>query len=87
MNLNSSTKKKSIALLPAKLKAPISSTNPLRVKLTLQNQRLENKILLKEMEEMKLAIKNYSVSIQEDIHTDFRELFHNIFNVTMYLLS
>ena len=67
--------KKSIALLPAKLKAPISSTNPLRVKLTLQNQRMENKILLKEMEEMKLAIKNYSVSIQEDIHTDFRQLF------------
>ena len=37
---------------PAKLKAPISLTSPERVKLTLQNYRLENKQLRDEIAKM-----------------------------------
>ena len=67
-NKNQSKKK---SCEPAKLKAPISVTSPNRLKLTLQMQRLENKRLVLEVNQLQTELQKSSVEISRDIHTDF----------------
>ena len=56
---------------PAKLKAPISFTSPERVKLTLQNYRLENKQLKDEIVIMQKEISQNSVNVDNNLGDDF----------------
>ena len=60
---------------PAKLKATISVTSPNRLKLTLQMQRLENKRLGLEVNQLQTELQKSSVEISRDIHTDFIKIF------------
>lgn len=69
ISLNKREKK---LLTPAKLNAPIKHTDPERVKLTMQNIRLENKLLKSEIEKMKNEIVNKSIDLKDQsLHNDF----------------
>eukprot|EP00794_Sanderia_malayensis_P002699 gene2699-3120_t len=57
--------------LPAKLKAPISSTSSERVKLTLQNYRFENKKLKEEIIIMQEEISQNSLKVDNKLSNDF----------------
>ena len=64
--------KQSNLLVAAKLHAPVKHTAPERIKLTLQNYRIENKSLNSEIEQIKLEIKNKSLDIKDNsLHNDF----------------
>ena len=55
---------------PARLTAPISLTSPERVKLTLQNYRLENKQLKDELVKMRDEIQSKSMSVDSNLSDD-----------------
>ncbi len=57
-------------LLPAKTKAPVATTNPARIKLTLQAQRLKCALLQKEFDDMKAELLKSSVQIDNDLSRD-----------------
>ena len=57
-------------LSPAKVKAPVSRTRPEKLKLALQQQRLECKNLKKQIEKMKVEIENNSVKVDEGLEKD-----------------
>ena len=52
--------------IPAKLKAPISLTSSERVKLTLQNYRMENKMLKLEVEKLQAEISKSSMTVSPE---------------------
>ena len=60
---------------PAKLNAPIKNTNPARVLLTLQNQRLQCKQLQEQIEQMKLSLETDSKQVDEELSGDFMQIF------------
>ena len=60
---------------PAKLKAPISATSSERLKLTLQIQRQENKLLSGKIEELQSALSKSSLPLNDDMHSDFQRIF------------
>lgn len=62
------------AALPAKTKAPISKTNPERIKLTLQGYRLENKMMKSEIEKLQVELKTKSISVNNDLSEDFTQI-------------
>ena len=53
-------------MFPARLNAPIKFTAPEKLKLTLQNYRIENKVLKSEIEQMRSEIATNSMSVGED---------------------
>ena len=63
-------RKKVIGNTPAKVKAPIKFTSPKRIVLTLQQQRLENAALIREVQYIRNEIKNNSVSVDSNLHSD-----------------
>lgn len=68
--------RKSVVLnQPAKLHAPIKFTSPQRVKLTLQDHRLECKQLKDELSKMREAIEKHSGIVDDELSTDFQTLF------------
>ena len=62
-------------LVPAKPKAPVSTTTPKRLKLTLQNPCLEWKQLSERLQEMKLELKKNSKPIDKELGNDLVEIF------------
>ena len=70
--VNNQTVKKVQYLQPAKLKAPLTKTNPHRLKLTVQNLRQENRDLQMKIEQY---ISKSSVPLSEDIYSDFLNIF------------
>ena len=52
-----------------------SVTSPNLLKLTLQMQRLENKRLVLEVNQLHTELQKSSVEISKDIHTDFIKIF------------
>ena len=62
---------------PAKLNAPIKNTRPERLKLTIQNHRLQNKQLQDEINKMKTCIENNNQPIDGELNKDFISLFSN----------
>ncbi|KAJ8025305.1 Transposable element P transposase [Holothuria leucospilota] len=58
-------------LIPAKTKAPVTRTNPFRIKLTLQAQRLKCAQLQKELESMKEELLKSSVAVDHSMSKDF----------------
>ncbi len=67
---HASSYKKSRSTEPAKPKAPLSATNPARVKLALQNERFQAKQLEKKLKEMQKAIKMSSVAVDKTLEED-----------------
>lgn len=55
---------------PAKLKAPISSTSAVRLKLAMQDHRLKCQQLEEELRKMKIELKSNSLDISEDLNND-----------------
>ena len=62
---------------PAKLFAPISQTSSARIKLTLQNQRLQCSQLESEIEKMKNELLKSSVEIDHQLSNDFVKILSN----------
>ena len=62
---------------PAKLKAPISLTSPERIKLTLQNYRLENKQLKEQIAIMREEISKKSLPIDNELGKDLISIMSN----------
>ena len=63
-------RKKDNITVPAKSKAPISLTSPERVKLTLQNYRLENKQLKEEVKNLQHEISSKSLEVDDNLAED-----------------
>ena len=69
-------RKKDNLTLPAKVKAPISLTSA-RIKLTLQNYRLENKELKSEIGQMQKEIQNQSLPVNNNLEKDLISIMLN----------
>ena len=65
-------------LVPAKLNVPIKFTSPERLKLTIQNYRLENKVLKAEIDDMKREILTKSKPIDDELSKDFISIMSNV---------
>ena len=71
--------KESNLLVEVKLHAPVKHTE--RIKLTLQNYRIENKSIKSEIQQMKLEIENKSLDIKDNsLHNDFVSIMSNADN-------
>ena len=70
-------RKSNSELTPAKLHAPISLTSPERIKLALQEYRLENKQLKTELECMKQEIQKSSVPVSSELSRDLIDIMSN----------
>ena len=60
---------------PSKLKAPIKFTSSEKVKLTLQQHRLENKQLHSQIDKMKSALENCSQKVNPELNNDLISIF------------
>lgn len=60
---------------PAKDKAPVSFTSPLRLKLKLQNQRLRCQQLESPIKDMQSSLEKASVHVNQDMSDDFVNIF------------
>ena len=67
-------KKRAASLEPAKLKAPVSTTSPERLVLTLKQQRLKNKELEENLAKMQLEIEKSGQKINETLEDDLISL-------------
>ena len=63
---------------PAKLNAPIKFTSPERVKLTVQNYRLESKELKFELFRLKEEIESKSIPVDNELSIDFCTIMSNV---------
>ena len=61
--------------IPAQLNAPIASTDPARLKLTIQGQRLKCQQLQTQIDEMKQSLKIHSKPVDPELNDDFVSLF------------
>ena len=59
---------------PAHVKAPVSKTDPVRLKLTLQEQRLRCFELERELCEMRSELQKSSVNVDHELSNDFAKL-------------
>ena len=62
---------------PAKLNAPISTTSSQRLKLTIQNYRLENKALKFQIEKLQNELSNSSLPVNVDLNNDLITIMKN----------
>lgn len=60
---------------PVHIKAPVSKTDPRRLKLTLQEQRLRCSELERELTEMRSELNKSSINVDHDLGNDFAKLF------------
>jgi len=68
------TKERRLAA-PAQVKAPVSKTNPERLKLTLQSQRLRCAELEEKLNEMSMEIQRNSIEVDHELSNDFASIF------------
>ena len=59
---------------PANVKAPVSETDPERIKLTLQEQRLKCAELERELNEMRAAIVKTNIEVDHELSNDFTKI-------------
>ena len=59
---------------PAHVKAPVSKTDPVRLKLTLQEQRLRCSELERELCEMRSELQKSSINVDHELSNDFAKL-------------
>ena len=60
---------------PAIVMAPVSKTDPERIKLTLQEQRLKCAELEQELNEMRAAIVKTNIEVDHELSNDFAKIF------------
>ena len=76
--LSSATKATKVKLRrlakPAHVKAPVSKTDPERLKLTLQGQRLKCAELEKELNEMRVEIHRNNIEVDHELSNDFTSI-------------
>ena len=70
---------------PAKLNAPIQFTSPDRIKLTLQNYRIENKNLKEEMHLLKQQIDSNNVVVDDQMNSDLVSIIQNTNNLPPFM--
>ena len=58
--------------IPAKTKAPVSKTDPAKIKLTLQNIRAENKTLKTQVDKLQAEIQKSAVEIKPELEDDLK---------------
>ncbi|XP_065654860.1 uncharacterized protein LOC136081473 [Hydra vulgaris] len=73
----SSKRKHSVAKKPAKLNAPISLTSPDRLKLTIQNYRIENKDLKEKIIDLQNSISKSAMTISSSLSDDLISIMSN----------
>ena len=66
---------KAVLTAPAKLNAPVKFTSPDRIKLTLQQKRLECKQLEWEISNMRKGLDSDSKNVSSELSSDFQKLF------------
>lgn len=64
-------------LKPAHAKAPISKTDPERIKLTLQGQRLRCAELERELNEMRAELAKTNIEVDHELSTDFCKIINS----------
>ena len=67
-------------LTPAHVNAPISKTDPERIKLTLRQQRLRCYELERELNEMRNELQKSSIEVDHELSNDFVKLFDSADN-------
>ena len=78
VSLRKNLKRKQESIVsPAKPNAPISLTSPERIKLTLQNYRLENKELKAQIQSLQSELSNKSLPVTESLNQDLRTIMSN----------
>ena len=78
MCANSSSKAKARrSSKPAHVKAPVSKTDPQRLKLTLQNQRLRCAELERELKEMQDELTKTNIQVDHELSNDFTSILSN----------
>ena len=60
---------------PAHVKAPVSQTDPERIKLTLQGQRLRCMELERELDEMRTELLKSNFEVDQELNSDFTKIF------------
>ena len=63
---------------PAKLNAPVKFTSPERLKLTMQQQRLQCKQLQQQIEDIKTSLEKHGRQVSPDLDKDFTTLFSGV---------
>ena len=63
--------------VPAKLKAPISGTSTIRIKLTLNQQRLKCAELQDRITEMEIELGKSPAEIDKELSSDFFDILEN----------
>jgi hypothetical protein len=75
ISVNTSRKVRQNKLLkPAHVKAPVSKTDPQRLRLTLQNQRLKCAQLESELNEMRAEILKSNIEVDDKLSNDFMKI-------------
>jgi len=64
-------------LKPAHAKAPISKTDPERIKLTLQGQQLRCTELERELNEMRAELAKTNIEVDHELSTDFCKIINS----------
>ena len=71
--------------VPAKSKAPISITNPERIKLTIRDQRLKIKNLKTKLSEMEIELKKNSIPVDSNLDKDILTIMSNKDNMSPFM--
>ena len=75
---NKSIKRKANSLtIPLKPKAPISLTSPERIKVTIQSYRIENKMLISEIQNLQHEISKSSMRTDDGLSADLIKIMSN----------
>ena len=74
---NSCNAKERRQLKPAHVKAPVSKTNPERIKLTLQGQWLQCAELERELNEMPAELEKANVEVDHELSNDFSKILNS----------
>ena len=67
--------RKAVLAKPAHLNAPLKNTSSERIKLTLQQTRIQCKQLEKQVHEMRIALDKNSHAISPELSNDFQKIF------------
>lgn len=77
--------KESQSAKPARVKAPVSKTDPERIKLTLQGQRLRCAELERKFTDMQAELKKSNIEIDHELSDDFSRILGSAQNITPFM--
>ena len=77
--------KESRSAKPAHVKAPVSKTDPERIKLILQGQRLRCAELEQELKDMKAELQKSNIEIDNELSDDFTRIIGSVKQVTPFV--